>query len=83
MRHMKLEKGIFQEMNIALIKKYEGEFPEKYFQEFLKFIDINQEHFWEVVDSWRPKHLWEKKRKRGKLKKSSKIKKNLKLFVLI
>ena len=31
---------------------------EKYANEFT--IDINEEHFWEVVDTWRASHLWNK-----------------------
>lgn len=62
------EGHISREEGIALIKKYEGEFPEKYFHEFLNFIEINQEHFWEIVDSWRPKHLWKKKGNKWELK---------------
>jgi N-acetyl sugar amidotransferase len=46
---------------IALMERYEGEFPERYYQEFLDYLDINEDHFWKVVDSWRPDHLWKKK----------------------
>ena len=46
---------------LALMHRYEGEFPKKYFAEFLSFLDINENLFWEVVDSWRAPHLWEKK----------------------
>ena len=48
-----------REEGVALMKRYEGEFPEKYFKDFLDFLDITEEHFWEVVDSWRAPHLWE------------------------
>jgi hypothetical protein len=51
---------ITREEGVALMKKYEGEFPQKYFQEFLEYLDITQTHFWDVVDSWRSKHLWKK-----------------------
>jgi N-acetyl sugar amidotransferase len=51
---------IAREEGIALMKKYEGEFPQKYFQEFLEYLDTTQTHFWDVVDSWRSKHLWKK-----------------------
>ena len=43
---------------IGLIKQFEGEFPKKYYKEFLEYLDISEEHFWQVVDSWRSKHLW-------------------------
>ena len=51
---------ITREEGIALMEKYEGEFPQKYFKEFLQYLDITADHFWEVVDSWRAKHLWDK-----------------------
>ena len=41
-------------------KKYEGEFPKKYFKEFLEYLDINDNEFWEIIDSWRLPHLWGK-----------------------
>ncbi len=50
-----------REEAIALMGKYEGEFPERYFKEFLEYLDITEAHFWDVVDSWRADHLWEKK----------------------
>ena len=51
---------ITREEGIALMERYEGEFPNKYFKEFLEYLDITEEHFCEVVDSWRAPHLWEK-----------------------
>ena len=55
---------------ISLVKRYDGEFPEKYFQDFLNYLDISQSYFWEVVDSWRSPHIWEKKGNKWKLKKT-------------
>ena len=49
-----------REEGIALMRRYEGEFPKRYFKEFLEYLDITEDHFWEVVDSWRLPHLWEK-----------------------
>jgi len=51
---------ITREEGVALMKRYEGEFPKKYFKDFLEYLDITEEHFWEVVDSWRAPHLWRK-----------------------
>jgi len=51
---------ITREEGIALVRRYDGEFPKKHFKEFLEYIDITEKHFWEVVDSYRPPHLWEK-----------------------
>ena len=45
---------------IALIRKYDGEFPKKYFGDFLEYLKIDEKHFWEVVDSFRLPHIWTK-----------------------
>lgn len=58
---------LVREEGIALLKKYEGEFPEKYFKEFLDYLDISEEHFWEVVDDWRSPHIWKKEKNKWKL----------------
>ena len=51
---------ITRDEGIALVRRYDGEFPKKYFKEFLAYLDITEEYFWEVVDSFRKPHLWEK-----------------------
>ena len=61
---------ITREEEISLVKKYDGEFPEKYFNDFLDYLDITNEQFWEIVDSWRPSHLWTKTSNTWKLKKT-------------
>ena len=55
---------------ISLVKRYDGEFPEKYFQDFLDYLDITSGEFWDTVDSWRPPHLWIKDQNKWKLKKT-------------
>ncbi|PIR26649.1 MAG: N-acetyl sugar amidotransferase [Deltaproteobacteria bacterium CG_4_10_14_0_2_um_filter_43_8] len=52
---------ITREEGIALIKKYDGEFPNKYLNDFLEYCAITQDKFYEVIDSWRSNHLWEKR----------------------
>jgi hypothetical protein len=52
---------ITREEGIALVKRYDGEFPKKYFHEFLEYCSIAENEFNEVVDSWRSDHLWEQK----------------------
>jgi hypothetical protein len=44
------------------------EFPKKHFKEFLKYCDMSEEHFWDVIDSWRSDHLWKKVNGQWKLK---------------
>jgi len=54
-------KHLTREEGIALVKKYDGEFPKKYFQEFLDYCSIDEDKFWEVIDKNRSPHLWTKK----------------------
>jgi N-acetyl sugar amidotransferase len=49
---------ITREEAVALVNKFDGEFPEKYFKVFLEYCDITEEYFWEVINSWRSEHLW-------------------------
>ena len=51
---------ITREEGIALVKRYDGEFPKKYFDEFLEYCSITKAQFDEIVDSWRSHHLWER-----------------------
>lgn len=51
---------ISREEGVALVNKFDGEFPRKYFDIFLKYCDITEEQFHEVIDSWRSPHLWVK-----------------------
>ncbi len=53
---------ITREEGVALVNKFDGEFPQKYFKEFLAYIDITEDEFWEKVDSFRSPLLWKKKR---------------------
>ena len=57
---------------VQLVKKYDSEFPKKYFKDFLNYIDCNEKKFWETVDKFRSPHLWKKdlKNERWKLKRS-------------
>lgn len=52
---------ISREKGIEYVKQYDGEFPKKYFETFLRYCDISEEQFWEEVDAWRSDHIWEKK----------------------
>lgn len=51
---------LVREEGVALVKKFDGEFPQKYFKTFLEYCDITEDYFWEVIDSWRSPHLWTK-----------------------
>ena len=49
---------ITREEGVALVKRYDHEFPKKYYQEFLEYCSITDEEVHEVIDSWRSDHLW-------------------------
>lgn len=59
---------ITREEGIALIKKFDGEFPKKYYKDFLAYANITEKELEEVIDSWRSDHLWEKVDGEWKLK---------------
>ena len=61
---------IDREEAIALVKKYDGEFPKKYFMETLNYLDITEDEFWKVIDSWRSPHIWKKNNNDWELKKA-------------
>ncbi len=49
-----------REEGVQLVKKFDGEFPAKHFEVFLKYCDISEDFFWEVINSWRGEHIWGK-----------------------
>jgi N-acetyl sugar amidotransferase len=62
------DRKITREEGVALVKKYDGEFPEKYYKTFLEYTGLTEDQFWAVVDSWRSDHLWKKENSTWKLK---------------
>lgn len=59
---------ITREEAVALVNRYDGEFPQKYYQTFLEYTGLTEERFNEVIDSFRSPHLWEKDGEEWKLK---------------
>lgn len=57
-----------REEGVSLVRRYDGEFPKKYFKDFLDYLDITEEKFWQIVNSYRQPHLWEKKKDKWHLK---------------
>ncbi|MEK9657129.1 MAG: N-acetyl sugar amidotransferase [bacterium] len=52
----------------ALIKKFDGELPQRYFNEFLEYISMNTEEFHDLCDTFRSPHLWKKESSGWKLR---------------
>ena len=42
----------------ALVRRFDGEFPERYFHEIMEYLDIDPDHFLELCDNARSPHLW-------------------------
>lgn len=53
-------KHITREEGLALVKKFDGEFPDKYFNEIMEYLEIDPEYFHELCDKFRSPHLWGK-----------------------
>lgn len=49
---------IYRTEGIALVKRFDGEFPIKYLDEFLEYCQISLQEFNTVIDSWRSPHIW-------------------------
>ena len=47
-----------REEGVALVRRFDGEFPRKWFQENLDYMQITEARFWDVVDQFRSPHLW-------------------------
>lgn len=54
-------KHITREEGQALVKRFDGEFPDRYFNEIMEYLEIDPEYFkTELVDKFRSPHLWAK-----------------------
>lgn len=53
-RHLTREEGI------ALVRRYDGEFPRKYLREFLDYVGMEEAELLELADSYRSAHLWKR-----------------------
>jgi N-acetyl sugar amidotransferase len=61
-RHLTREEGV------ALVKRFDGEFPDRYFTEVMDYIEMKPERFMKLCDKARSPHLWEKVNGEWKLK---------------
>lgn len=44
----------------ALVKRFDGEFPDKYFQEIMDYLGMTSDQFMDLCDKARSPHLWKK-----------------------
>ena len=53
-------KKITREEGINLVKKFDHEFPQKHFSEFLDYVSCNEDEFFNIINKNRSPHLWYK-----------------------
>ena len=58
---------ITREEGVALVRRFDAEFPHKYFPEILEYMDLPEKKFWDIIDRARSPHLWEKQGEEWKL----------------
>lgn len=61
-------KHITRGEGVNLVKKFDGEFPDRYFNELMNYLEMNPERFMELCDKFRPIHLWAKTKDGWKLR---------------
>ena len=54
-RHLTREEGV------RLVHRFDGEFPERHFQEVMDYVGIDTSRFLELCDEFRSPHLWDYK----------------------
>ena len=51
---------ITREEAVHLVKRFDQEFPKRYYKDFLEYISLTDDEFNQIVDRFRSPHLWEK-----------------------
>lgn len=60
---------ITRDEGVALVKRFDGEFPDRYFDEIMAYLEIDPDYFRnELSDKFRSPHLWHKAEGEWKLK---------------
>jgi N-acetyl sugar amidotransferase len=57
-----------REEGVALVNKYDGEFPDRYFNEIMEYIEMDTDRFHELCAQFRSPHLWTKQQGAWKLR---------------
>jgi N-acetyl sugar amidotransferase len=53
-------KHLTRDEGVALVKRFDGEFPDRYFNEIMEYIEMKPERFHQLCDKFRSPHLWGK-----------------------
>ena len=59
---------ITRDEGVALVRRFDGEFPKKYFKTFLDYLSLEESEFLAIADRFRSPHLWEKAAKGWRLR---------------
>lgn len=63
-------KHLTREEGVALVKKFDGEFPDKYFNDIMQYLEMDPDYFHQLCDDARSPHLWQKEHNSWKLRKT-------------
>ncbi len=63
-------KKITREEGVALVKRFDTEFPAKYFKQILEYMDLTEEEFWTYINKGRSPHLWKLEDGKWQLRKA-------------
>ncbi len=61
-------KHLTREEGVGLVKRFDGEFPNKYYQEVMDYIGMKPERFIELCGQFRSPHLWKRESGEWKLR---------------
>jgi N-acetyl sugar amidotransferase len=61
---------ITRDEGIALVNRFDGEYPNMYLKDFLNYLEVSKEEFDDVINNSRPGHLWRFDGQKWILKKS-------------
>ena len=61
-------KHITRQEGKALVKRFDGEFPKKYFKDVLQYINMDEDAFFRLADKFRSPHLWKEDHGEWKLR---------------
>ena len=63
-------KHITREEGVALVNRFDGEFPDRYFSEIMDYLCIEEEFFYQLCDKFRSPHLWERVNQKWSLRET-------------
>lgn len=61
-------KHLTREEGVALVRRFDGEYPQRYLTEVMRWLDMNPERFVELCDQGRSPHLWTRENGEWKLR---------------